>query len=351
MDVITTLPTRFPSSPRISFVNDDGSMYVMMATGDRTISLLSRDGILTSFAGAPGSRGNHEDGPVATAKFEKPYAIAKGPDGALYVADEHYIRVIRDGQVSTLAGHEYGPEEDSTRIDGVGARATIVSAEDIWFDETGRLLFWDEDTCRSVAMDGTVTTVAEPNYGNAGWNAAWESRHTNQAVDKEGNRFYSGRWAANARTMGNPGARPAIVKKTPAGVEQMYGRRVVDDDKPARDGPLPEATFHMADTFAYDSVQDIMYFTDLNSIRKIKFPRPQTAQLMGEQVSRQTALIPDVMTRISAFTGATDPNRVYQDAVKNKGVALPRQGGRRRTHRKKANRKKKMTRKRRSTSS
>uniref|UniRef100_A0A6C0F4I6 Uncharacterized protein n=1 Tax=viral metagenome TaxID=1070528 RepID=A0A6C0F4I6_9ZZZZ len=350
MDVITTLPARFPSAPRISFVNDDGSMYVMMADGDRTISLLSRDGILTPFAGAPNPRGDHEDGPVATAKFENPYAIAKGPDGALYVADEYCIRVIRDGQVSTLAGHEYSPEDESTPIDGVGAGATIVSAEDIWFDEGGRLLFWDEDTCRSVAMDGTVTTVAEANYGDAGWDAAWELRHTNQAVDKEGNRFYSGRWAANVM-MGNPRARTAIVKKTPAGVEQMYGRRMVDDYSPARDGPISEAIFHMAYTFAYDSVQDIMYFTDLNSIRKIEFPRPQTAQLMGEQVSRQTPLIPDVMKTISAFTGATDPNRVYQDAVKNRGVALPRQGGRRRTHRKKANRKKKMTRKRRSTSS
>ena len=350
MDVITTLLTRFPNPPRISFVNDDGSMYVMMARGDRTISLLSRDGILTPFAGAPNPRGDHEDGPVATAKFENPYAIAKGPDGALYVADEYYIRVIRDGQVSTLAGHEYRTEDESTAVDGVGAGATIVSAEDIWFDEGGRLLFWDEDTCRSVAMDGTVTTVAEANYGDAGWDAAWESRHTNQAVDKEGNRFYMGRWAANVM-MGNPGARTAIVKKTPAGVEQMYGRRMVEDDEPAHDGPLPEATFHMSHTFAYDSVQDIMYFTDVTSIRKIEFPRPQTAQLMGEQVSRQTALIPDVMKTISAFTGATDPNRVYQDAVKNRGVALPRQGGRRRTHRKKANRKKKMTRKRRSTSS
>jgi hypothetical protein len=351
MDVITTLPARFPSRPHISFVNDDGSMYVMMTLGDRTISLLSRDGILTPFAGAPNPRGDHEDGPVATAKFESPNAIAKGPDGALYVADEHYIRVIRDGQVSTLAGHKYDYEHQDDREyvwtaragDGVGAGATINSADDIWFDEGGRLLFWDEDHLRSVAMDGTVTTVAEPMYepspeDKARWDAALESRYPNQAVDKEGNRFYSSRWSPRLHT--------AIVKKTPAGVKQIYGRRMVEDDEPTRDGPLPEATFHMANTFAYDSERDIMYFTDDKSIRKIECPRPKTAQLMGEQVSRQTPLIPDVMKTISAFTGAKDPNRVYMDAVKNRGVALPREGGRRRTRRKK-----KMTRKRRSTSS
>jgi len=49
-------------------------------------------------------------------------------------------------------------------------------------------------------------------------------------------------------------------------------------------------------------------------------------QLMGEQLYRQSAvpLPPNVAQTISEFSGAKDPKRVFLDAVKNKGVALPR---------------------------
>ena len=49
-------------------------------------------------------------------------------------------------------------------------------------------------------------------------------------------------------------------------------------------------------------------------------------QLMGEQLYRQSAvtLPPNVAQTISEFSGAKDPKRVFLDAVKNRGVALPR---------------------------
>ena len=52
-----------------------------------------------------------------------------------------------------------------------------------------------------------------------------------------------------------------------------------------------------------------------------------TNQLMGEQLYRQSAvpLPPNVAQTISEFSGAKDPKRVFLDAVKNRGVALPRE--------------------------
>lgn len=49
-------------------------------------------------------------------------------------------------------------------------------------------------------------------------------------------------------------------------------------------------------------------------------------QLMGEQLYRQSAvtLPPNVAQTISEFSGAKDPKRVFLDAVKNRGVSLPR---------------------------
>jgi hypothetical protein len=57
-------------------------------------------------------------------------------------------------------------------------------------------------------------------------------------------------------------------------------------------------------------------------------------QLMGEQISRQTKLHPDVMKNIMEFANAKDPNRIVLDSAANRGVALPRAGRRtRRTKR------------------
>jgi hypothetical protein len=57
-------------------------------------------------------------------------------------------------------------------------------------------------------------------------------------------------------------------------------------------------------------------------------------QLMGEQISRQTVLNPDVMKNIMEFANAKDPKRIVLDSAANKGVALPRAGRRtRRTKR------------------
>jgi hypothetical protein len=57
-------------------------------------------------------------------------------------------------------------------------------------------------------------------------------------------------------------------------------------------------------------------------------------QLMGEQISRQTTLHPDVMKNIMEFANAKDPKRIVLDSAANRGVALPRAGRRtRRTKR------------------
>jgi hypothetical protein len=49
-----------------------------------------------------------------------------------------------------------------------------------------------------------------------------------------------------------------------------------------------------------------------------------TNQLMGEQISRQTTLHPDVMKNIMEFANAKDPKRIVLDSAANRGVALPR---------------------------
>jgi hypothetical protein len=87
-------------------VDSQGSLYVADSRNNR-IRRITPQGRVTTLAG--GEMG-YQDGPAAQAKFALPGGVAVGPDGAVYVADtgNHRIRVIKAGQVTTLAGGEPG---------------------------------------------------------------------------------------------------------------------------------------------------------------------------------------------------------------------------------------------------
>jgi sugar lactone lactonase YvrE len=85
---------------------------VLLADGDLVVAELDNHvlrrvtlaGVVSTFAGS-GVPGNI-DGPNAVARFDGPQALALAPDGTLYVTDIHrfFIRRIRNGSVSTIAG-------------------------------------------------------------------------------------------------------------------------------------------------------------------------------------------------------------------------------------------------------
>ena len=76
----------------------DALGYVYVAdTGNQCIRRISPQGEVTTIAGLAGSPEPYRDGPGAQARFNRPSAVAVGPDGAIYVADSgnNCIRVIR----------------------------------------------------------------------------------------------------------------------------------------------------------------------------------------------------------------------------------------------------------------
>jgi hypothetical protein len=382
-------------------VDGDGTIYISYT--DYTIKRVSPDGTVTDYAGLPRDNlRNYADGTLATARFNHPARMAKGPDGTLYVGEWSRIRAIRGQNVTTLAGR--GEDNDAILpgevrgfeghdhiIDGPGPVAYIGFVDDLWFDSDGRLMFWDEDVLRTVAMDGTVTTVA---YGDV--ESAFKIHAPGQVMDTNGNAYYSSRWWDSI-----DGA--AMIKRLPDGSKEPFGKKLADVDQAyagfnmrywrelgvelVQDGPLETATFNTVDSLGYDPDRDCLYTMEKARdekeyiLRKIDLGKQVTAQLMGEQLYRQSRLPlpPNVVQTISEFSGAKNPKRVFLDAVKNRGVALPREPiseaeealrlelakpepnqskiaalrrelarkGGRRTRRRKVNRKKKMTRKRR----
>lgn len=111
-----------------------------------------------------GERGFGGDGgPAEKAQLNNPFAVARGPDGLLYICDveNHRIRrVAADGTVATFAGNgTQGYAGDG----GPATAAALNEPYEMAWDRSGNLYFVERmnHTVRSVdARTGTIRTVA-----------------------------------------------------------------------------------------------------------------------------------------------------------------------------------------------
>ncbi|HYW54204.1 MAG TPA: hypothetical protein VE826_09550 [Dongiaceae bacterium] len=149
--------------PSALALGPSGALYIADQSAQRIRKL--DHGTVTTVAGsgAPVATGlavdgGYRDGPAAQAQFSEPSGIAVGPDGSLYVADmmNHCIRRVRDGVVSTFAG---APTRAGT-ADGPLAGASFKFPRALAFDGDGNLYVADLRVgVRMIAPDGTVSTL------------------------------------------------------------------------------------------------------------------------------------------------------------------------------------------------
>lgn len=145
-------------------VMDGGGNLFVSDVGNHTIRKISPDGIVTTFAGAPGLAGA-DDGTGQSARFNHPAGIAADRLGNLYVVD-HGNRTVRmitpAGVVSTLAG---SPSVAAT-VDGYGAAAGFKDPWGIAVDVAGNLLVSDcaDNTIRKLVLnqDAGTATLTPP---------------------------------------------------------------------------------------------------------------------------------------------------------------------------------------------
>jgi uncharacterized protein (TIGR03437 family) len=145
-------------------VDASNNLYIAEAAAGR-IRRVAPDGIISTVAGklATGAGGFDSDGRRATdALLNGPAAVAIGPDGLLYIADQnnHRIRrVSRDGIISTVAGNgERGFSGDG----GPATNASLAFPRGIRFDAAGNFYIADRGNLRirKIAPTGIITTVA-----------------------------------------------------------------------------------------------------------------------------------------------------------------------------------------------
>lgn len=118
---------------------------------------------VTTFAGT-GTKGFSGDGgPAANAELNNVFAVARGPDGALYLCDvdNHRIRrVTADGTISTYAGNgTRGYSGDG----GPATHAALNEPYEMAWDKAGNLFFVERlnHLVRRVdARTGVISTVA-----------------------------------------------------------------------------------------------------------------------------------------------------------------------------------------------
>ena len=161
--MVTTLVSGLAAPPLGIAIGPAGNLFVSQGT---THSILNIDGIgpVTTFAGDNGP--GFVDGAVATAAFNIPNGVfADATSGDLYVADasNNAIRLISNGDVSTLAGGTQGHQ------DGAGSNAQFYFPLGLTKAPDGDLYVTDfyNHLIRKITPGGDVTTFA--GSGTAGF--------------------------------------------------------------------------------------------------------------------------------------------------------------------------------------
>ncbi len=235
----------------------DGTLYVTESRGNR-VRKITPDQVVTTIAG-DGEQG-YMDGKGTEAQFNGPGGIVVSDNNIIYVADvhNHLIRKItQDGMVTTLAGNgELG------YADGTGTAAILSGPLDVTIDEEGKIWFVDSQNhmIRTCTQTGVVNTIAGDLQRNSGFAAG---------IGPEARFLYP----LGITTIGK------MVYIVDAGNNRictldsnnMVTTFAGDSTAGFKDGPLSEALF----SFPYDIQADQdgnLYVTDVqnNRIRKIQ---------------------------------------------------------------------------------
>jgi hypothetical protein len=156
---VTVVATGLHTPSAITF-NSKGELIVA-DTGSHTIKGVAADGRVTTIAGIENQSGD-TDGPAASALFNGPVGLAVVPDNRIFVADTYNdkIKVIKDGQVSTIAGSSRG------FADGPGNQARFDTPLGLAI-MGDKLLVADSANgrVRVVEPDGTTWTLAGSGSG------------------------------------------------------------------------------------------------------------------------------------------------------------------------------------------
>jgi len=257
----------------IAVATDAAGNIYLADTGNHTIRKISVSGMVTTLAGKGGIAGNR-DGSGDQARFNNPGGIAFDAVGDLFVADtaNHTIRKISPaGLVSTLAGEAGVPGHS----DGIAGVAHFSSPTAITLAPDGNLFVADTGNhlIRKITPDGLVSTFAgtaeTPGASDGGPGVARFNAPKALATDDTGMLFIADSGNHLIRTI------------SPAGIVTTLAGVVGSDDNV--DGIGSAARFYDPEGIVVDSAHNI-YVADpvAGTIRRISATDGMVTTLAGD---------------------------------------------------------------------
>ena len=134
-----------------------GNLYALESL-THTIRRITPGGTVSLWSGTLNTSGSG-DGPLSSATYNQPYALAFDIYGTGYVADRGnntIRRIDANGTVSTLAGLA----GSSGLVDGAGTTARFATPNSVTIATNGDLIVGMNHAVRRVTTSGTVSTVA-----------------------------------------------------------------------------------------------------------------------------------------------------------------------------------------------
>ena len=153
-------------------VDSSGNVYIADYQNNR-VRKVTPSGLISTFAGNGTFTYGGDGGPATQAGLRSPWAVAIGPDGALYIADQSNNRIRRVGCtgstciITTVVGNgAWGFGGDG----GPALNATLKEPTDVSFDGAGNMLITDRgnDRVRRVS-NGIITTIAGGGIASGGF--------------------------------------------------------------------------------------------------------------------------------------------------------------------------------------
>ena len=235
---------------------------------------------VTTVAGS-GSR-SATDATGTAASFNRPFGVAVGTAGQIYVADSenHKIRQISpQGEVSTWAGSGTAGSQDTGALFGYLGKVAI--------DTNGNAYVADPDNhkIRKITPDGTVSTFAGTGVQgrrDGDSTTAQFDRPWGMAVDKQGNVYVSDLFAHNIRMITPSGTVSTLAGSGPEGEAQSGDV----------DGVGTAARFDGPSSLAINARGTLLYVADFKNkkVRKIDLSSGAVNTLAGASTSNTFSL-------------------------------------------------------------